>query len=60
MSGPTRRAFLRTGAALGVAAAWPARGFAQAETESHGLSTFGDLKYGPDFRRFDYAYTDAP
>ncbi|HEY8566951.1 MAG TPA: extracellular solute-binding protein [Beijerinckiaceae bacterium] len=60
MSGPTRRTLLRAGAALGVAAALPVRGFAQAETESHGLSTFGDLKYRADFRRFDYANPNAP
>ena len=34
---------------------------AQAEvTISHGYSTFGDLKYGPDFTHFDYANPDAP
>jgi microcin C transport system substrate-binding protein len=27
---------------------------------SHGLSLFGDLKYGPDFRHFDYVNPDAP
>ena len=26
----------------------------------HGLSTFGDLKYGADFKNFDYANPDAP
>ena len=29
-------------------------------TVSHGYSAFGDLKYGPDFSRFDYASPDAP
>lgn len=29
-------------------------------TVSHGYSTFGDLKYGPDFTHFDYADPDAP
>ncbi|PJI92177.1 microcin C transport system substrate-binding protein [Yoonia maricola] len=29
-------------------------------TISHGYSTFGDLKYGPDFTHFDYANPDAP
>ncbi len=34
---------------------------ASAETTvSHGLSAFGDLKYGPDFTHFDYAEPDAP
>ncbi len=27
---------------------------------SHGLSTFGDLKYDPDFTHFDYVNPDAP
>ncbi len=26
----------------------------------HGLSVFGDLKYGPDFTHFDYVNPDAP
>ncbi|MGI9462819.1 MAG: extracellular solute-binding protein, partial [Aestuariivirgaceae bacterium] len=26
----------------------------------HGLSAFGDLKYGPDFQHFDYVNPDAP
>ncbi len=26
----------------------------------HGLSLFGDLKYGPDFKHFDYVKPDAP
>ena len=29
-------------------------------TTSHGLSIFGELKYGPDFRHFDYVDPDAP
>ncbi len=33
---------------------------AQAETESHGLSSFGDLKYPADFRHFDYVNPQAP
>ena len=27
---------------------------------SHGMSIFGDLKYGPDFTHFDYANPNAP
>ncbi|NNU81489.1 ABC transporter substrate-binding protein [Halovulum dunhuangense] len=27
---------------------------------SHGISVFGDLKYGPDFPHFDYVNPDAP
>jgi microcin C transport system substrate-binding protein len=29
-------------------------------TKSHGVSTFGDLKYGADFAHFDYVNSDAP
>jgi microcin C transport system substrate-binding protein len=28
--------------------------------KSHGISTFGDLKYGADFKQFDYVNPDAP
>ena len=28
--------------------------------ERHGVSTFGDLKYGPDFEHLDYVNSDAP
>ena len=30
------------------------------ETPLHGISAFGDLKYGPDFSHFDYLNPDAP
>src|SRR5690606_31150909 len=30
------------------------------EVASHGLSAFGELKYGPDFQHFDYVNPDAP
>ena len=33
---------------------------ADAGTEAHGLSAFGDLKYSADFQRFDYVNPDAP
>jgi microcin C transport system substrate-binding protein len=36
----------------------PAR--AQEEAERHGMSAFGDLKYPPDFKHFDYVNPDAP
>ena len=29
-------------------------------TKAHGISTFGELKYGPDFRHFDYVNPNAP
>src|SRR5579885_727974 len=40
-------------AALSVATAASAAG-------NYGLSLFGDLKYGPDFKNFDYVNPDAP
>jgi microcin C transport system substrate-binding protein len=57
-----RRDFLTLGAAA-VAAPWlPGRALAAVKTgvPLHGLSAFGDLKYGPDFAHFDYASPDAP
>src|SRR5579871_5544313 len=31
-----------------------------AATGDYGLSLFGDLKYGPDFKHYDYVNPDAP
>ena len=55
---PTRRAALAlaTGA---ITAAMVSPGRAQ-EVERHGISAFGDLKYPPDFKHFDYVNADAP
>jgi microcin C transport system substrate-binding protein len=33
---------------------------AQEETERHGISAFGDLKYPADFKHFDYVNPNAP
>ena len=33
---------------------------AQDTAERHGMSAFGDLKYPPDFKHFDYVNPDAP
>ena len=56
--GVTRRALL---AGVGAAVLAPRRGVAtEGESESHGLSIFGDLKYGPDFRHFDYVNPQTP
>lgn len=33
---------------------------AQDTVKSHGYSFYGDLKYGPDYERFDYVNPDAP
>ena len=35
-------------------------GTATAGEPAHGLSLFGDLKYGPDFAHFEYVAPDAP
>lgn len=64
----SRRRLIRAGA-LGAAAAFAPRAFgkggaqsapAAGETESHGLSTFGDLAEAPDFKNFGYVNTTAP
>ena len=55
----SRRALLGAAALLGVATALPRTARAQ-ETESHGMSIFGDLTYGPDFPHFAYVRPDAP
>jgi microcin C transport system substrate-binding protein len=45
-----------------VGASWlrPAIAVGEAETEAHGLSVFGDLKYPADFAHFDYVNPAAP
>ncbi len=48
------RASLAAASLLGLAAA------PLSAEERHGLSIFGDLKYGPDFRHFDYVNPNAP
>ena len=45
--------------ALGSLALRPALS-ADAGTEAHGMSVFGDLKYGSDFHHFDYVNAGAP
>ncbi|MCB8839703.1 extracellular solute-binding protein [Aurantimonas sp. VKM B-3413] len=58
----TRRRFGQLALAAGAAAAFPGKPFANvpADTPLHGLSVFGDLKYGPNFTAFDYAAPKAP
>jgi len=43
---------------IGVLAAHAA--FADEPQPAHGLAMHGDLKYGPDFKHFDYVNPDAP
>jgi microcin C transport system substrate-binding protein len=57
----TRRRVIAGGAAIAAGArltSWPVR--AEADEETHGLSSFGDLKYGPDFSHFAYVNPQAP
>src|SRR3954464_4202541 len=65
----TRRAVLRTGAAVlaapavvldGLARSPAALSQASAPAWKHGLSLFGDLKYPADFKQFDYVNANAP
>ncbi|WP_424933116.1 extracellular solute-binding protein [Amaricoccus macauensis] len=44
---------------LAIALTFPGMAFAEVLV-SHGVSTFGELKYPPDFRHFDYVNPDAP
>lgn len=56
-----RRRFLAGLAILGAGAAITvSHASAAAGDERHGLSFFGDLKYPPDFRHFDYVNPAAP
>ncbi|HZP77872.1 MAG TPA: extracellular solute-binding protein [Pseudolabrys sp.] len=60
----TRRTVLQQGAATLAAPAFvglaSAPALAQEKQWRHGLSLFGDLKYPPDFKHFDYVNPDAP
>lgn len=47
------------GVSLGASSLRGARA-SEAETEMHGISAFGDLKYPADFHHFDYVNVDAP
>ncbi len=47
-------------AAWALAAALAAPTAAQTQGPSHGLSTFGPVKYGPDFKHFAYVNPGAP
>ncbi len=65
----SRRRLLQGGAFVTAAPLWaalPIGNRALADTGSangnwlHGLSLFGDVKYPPDFKQFDYVRADAP
>ncbi len=61
-----RRAVLKGSAAGAIASLLPKAGFAQGagetagEMETYGLSAFGELKYPPDFKHFNYVNPAAP
>lgn len=57
----TRRAVVIGAAAAGVGALMARPALARAWDKGvHGLSTFGDLAYAPDFQHFAYVRPDAP
>lgn len=58
----SRRGFVALVGASFAAQFLPERAIAALATETplHGISPFGELKYGPDFSHFDYASVDAP
>ena len=62
MNRPTRRRILTLTAGVLSGAAALRAGIVRAEDtiESHGLSSFGDLAYPPDFAHFNYVNPDAP
>lgn len=51
---------LAIGAGVAASAWGSAHEAAEGVTVAHGISTFGDLKYGPDFAHLDYVNPDAP
>lgn len=57
-----RRAILKSTAAAATIGLLPRMAFAQENggTEVHGLSSFGELKYPPDFKHFSYVNPNAP
>ncbi len=61
MTRPTRRHVLAGASAAAALATLPRLSFAQgAETETHGLSPFGELQQPPDFKHFAYVNPNAP
>src|SRR5438477_10863257 len=60
---PNREKIMRALFALLTALPWLAlapEANAADSTTSHALSLFGDVKYPPDFKYFDYVNPDAP
>ena len=58
---PSRRQVVIGAAVAAASSGLPRHANAtESETEVHGLSSFGDLKYGPDFKHFGYVNPAAP
>ncbi len=55
-----RQTALALGFGILALAAFTATAKAEELIVTHGVSTFGDLKYGPDFEHLDYVNPDAP
>ena len=51
---------LALGAMIVLLAGWAVAARAETVIKAHGISTFGDLKYPPDFTHLDYVNPDAP
>jgi microcin C transport system substrate-binding protein len=60
--GLSRRTLLRTGAGAAIfnAVPWDAIAAPEPDSERHGMSAFGELKYPADFAHFDYVDPLAP
>jgi microcin C transport system substrate-binding protein len=52
--------WLGTGLLIVALASWAVAARAQSTIVSHGISTFGELKYPADFKHLDYVNPDAP
>jgi microcin C transport system substrate-binding protein len=53
-------AWLGTGLLIVALAGWAVAARAETTIVSHGISTFGELKYPADFKHLDYVNPDAP
>lgn len=58
--GVSRRQMLALTGGAAAAALLPPSGRAATDATRHGMSIFGELKYGPDFTHFEYVNPTAP
>ena len=56
----TKRSISLTALMVGTVLAVSAPAMAEETIIAHGISSYGDLKYGPDYTHFDYVNVDAP